>query len=69
MLDGEDQLDSSCRFALGERCAVTHWIGGLVGPRAALYAVEKKKLCPCQVSKPGRLSRRYFRSNTQITGP
>jgi hypothetical protein len=30
-------------FTPGERDPSTHWIGGWLGPRAGLYAVEKKK--------------------------
>jgi hypothetical protein len=33
-----------CRFNLEERALSTHWIGGWVGPRAGLYAVEKRKV-------------------------
>jgi hypothetical protein len=28
------------RFTCGERAPSTHWIGGWVGPKASLYAVE-----------------------------
>jgi hypothetical protein len=35
----------------------THRIGGWVGPRVGMNAVEKKKICACRKSNPGRLSR------------
>jgi hypothetical protein len=31
------------RFTPGERASCTHWIGGLVGPRACLDNVAKRK--------------------------
>jgi hypothetical protein len=31
---------------------VTHWIGGSVGPRAGLDAVEKKKILPLPGFEP-----------------
>jgi hypothetical protein len=30
-----------------------HWIGGWVGPRAGLDALEKKEICPFRESNPG----------------
>jgi hypothetical protein len=30
----------------------THWIGWLVGPKAGLDVVKKKKICPCWESNP-----------------
>jgi len=45
MLDGGKWL-ASClgHFIPRERTPGTHWIGGWVGPRANLEAVEKKKI-------------------------
>jgi hypothetical protein len=31
----------------------THWIGGWVGPRVGLDAVEKRKILRCRESNPG----------------
>jgi hypothetical protein len=31
----------------GEITPGTYWIGGWVGPRADLHAVEKRKILPC----------------------
>jgi hypothetical protein len=31
----------------------THWIGGYVGPRDCLNAIEKEIPCPCSESNPG----------------
>jgi hypothetical protein len=31
----------------------THWIGGRVGPRAGLDAMEKRKILPYRGSNPG----------------
>jgi hypothetical protein len=43
-----------------ERAPDTNWIGGWVGPRAGLDAVEWRKIvCPCRESNPGRPARRY----------
>jgi hypothetical protein len=40
---GEWSASRPYRFTLGERAPSTHWIGGWVGPRAGLDAVEKRK--------------------------
>jgi hypothetical protein len=46
------------RFTPWEKAPGTQWIGGWVGPRAGLDAVEKRKIsCPCWESNPGRPSR------------
>jgi hypothetical protein len=41
-------LSASCpgRFTPGERAAGTLWIGGWVGPRTGMDAVEKRKFFP-----------------------
>jgi hypothetical protein len=39
------------RFTLGETAPGTHWIGGWVGPRAGVEAMEKRKIEP-QLSSP-----------------
>jgi hypothetical protein len=41
---GEWSASHSARFTPRERAAGTHWIGGLVGPRAVLDAVVKRKI-------------------------
>jgi hypothetical protein len=42
----------------GERDSGTHWIGGRIGPRGGLDAVEKRKIsCPSWESKPYRPGR------------
>jgi hypothetical protein len=52
---GKWSATRSDRFTAGERTPGTHWIGGWVGPRAGLEAVEKRKnLSPCRESNPGR---------------
>jgi hypothetical protein len=33
------------RFAPGEKARSNHWIGGWMGPRVGLDAVEKEKSC------------------------
>jgi hypothetical protein len=43
---GEWSASDFCRFTPGERAIITHWIGGWVGPRAGLDAVEKTKISP-----------------------
>jgi hypothetical protein len=42
----------------GGICTGTHWIGGVVGPRAGLDAVERKIL-PCRELNPGHPARSY----------
>jgi hypothetical protein len=41
---GEWSASRPDRFTLRERVPGTHWVGGWVGPRAVLDAVEKKKI-------------------------
>jgi hypothetical protein len=42
------------RFTPWEIVPGTHWIGGWVGPRAGLDAMEKRKISfPCWESNPG----------------
>jgi hypothetical protein len=47
------------RFAPEEIAPDTHWIGGWVGSRVRLDAVEKRKLLPCRESNPSRPARTY----------
>jgi hypothetical protein len=48
---------TSC-FTPREIAPGTHWIGGWVGPRAGLDAVEKRRIsCPCRESNPGSQAR------------
>jgi hypothetical protein len=51
------QLHAPCRFTLGERAHGTHWIGGSVGPRISLDAVEKRQILHFRESNPGRPAR------------
>jgi hypothetical protein len=39
-----------------ERAPCTHWIGGWVGPRAGLDAVEKRRVLPLRGIEPGLFS-------------
>jgi hypothetical protein len=53
-LNGDEWTASRpCRFTPEEIALVSHWIGGWVGPRFGLDAVEKRKTCLYQESKPG----------------
>jgi hypothetical protein len=45
---GEWSASRPCRFTPGEGAHGTHWIGGWVGPRTGLDAVEKRKILPLQ---------------------
>jgi hypothetical protein len=58
-LDGGDSSASQPgRFTSAEKASGTHWIGGWVGPKAGLDAVEQRKIyCPCRESNPGRPAR------------
>jgi hypothetical protein len=49
---GEWSASSPSRFTPGERAPGTHWIGGWVGPRVGLDAMEKKKVCSCREPNP-----------------
>jgi hypothetical protein len=51
---GEWSATRPCRFTPGERAPGTHRIGGWVGPRVGLDAVEKRKVLHCRESNPGR---------------
>jgi hypothetical protein len=53
-LDGGEWLASRpCRFTSGETAPGSRW----VNPRACLDAMEKRQVCPCQESNPGRPAR------------
>jgi hypothetical protein len=43
LVGGEWSASRPSRFTPGERAPGTHWIGGLVDPRACLDDVEKRK--------------------------
>jgi hypothetical protein len=43
LVGGECSASRPCRFIPGKRAPGTHWVGGWVGPRAALDDVEKGK--------------------------
>jgi hypothetical protein len=53
-LDGcEVSASCLCHFLLGDRISGTYWIGGWVGLRASLDAMEKRKMfCPSQEMNP-----------------
>jgi hypothetical protein len=61
---GEWSDSRPVRFTPRERAACTHWIGGWVGPRVGLDAVEENKFLYCRESNPGRPARRYIYSIT-----
>jgi hypothetical protein len=44
-----------------ERALGTHWIGGWVGPRVGLDAVEKRQILHNWESNPGRRARKLYR--------
>jgi hypothetical protein len=46
LVGGEWSASRPCRFTPGERAPGTHWIGGWVGLRSGLDAVEKRKFLP-----------------------
>jgi hypothetical protein len=46
LVGGEWSASRPGRFTPGERAPGTHWIGGWVGPRVGLEAVEKRKFLP-----------------------
>jgi hypothetical protein len=68
-LDG-GEWSASCpsRSTHRETVPNTHWIGGWVGLRGGLEAVEKKKnSCPCRESKPA-ISPSLYRVSEEIYG-
>jgi hypothetical protein len=56
---GEWSASRPCCLTPEERAPGTHWIGGWVGPRAGLDAVQKRKILHFRESNPSRRSRRY----------
>jgi hypothetical protein len=55
---GEWSASRPGRFTPKKKVTGGHWIGGWVGPRAVLDAVEKKKIsCSCRERIPGRPAR------------
>jgi hypothetical protein len=54
---GEWSASRPCNFTRGVRTSVTHWIGGWMGPRVRLDAVEKRKMLQCRESNPCRPAR------------
>jgi hypothetical protein len=58
MYGGEWSASRPGHFTPRERPPGTHWIGGWLGPRAGLHAIEKGKIsCPFRKSKPGHSAR------------
>jgi hypothetical protein len=53
---GELSASRPGHFNLRERAFITHWIGGWVGPRDTLDAVEMRKILHCRKLNPGRLT-------------
>jgi hypothetical protein len=54
------QLHAPAALHAGERASGTHWMGGWVGPRTDLDAMEKIRkfhYCPCRELNPGRPAR------------
>jgi len=50
---GEWSASRPGRFTPGERAPSTHWLGGWLGPRSSLKAVEKETIPSlCQESDP-----------------
>jgi hypothetical protein len=52
VLDGSNLASRPGRFTPREGANSTHWIGGWVGPRAGLDAVEKRNLLPLPGIEP-----------------
>jgi hypothetical protein len=57
-LDGDEWSVSRCgSFTAEEIAPSTHWIGGWVGFKSGLDAMEKRRMLPCRGSKPYRSAR------------
>jgi hypothetical protein len=53
LVGGEWSASRSGRFTPGERAPGNHWMGGWVGTRTGLDAVEKRKIsCRCWETNP-----------------
>jgi hypothetical protein len=48
LVGGEWSASCTCHFTPGKRTLSAHWIGGWVGPRAGLDAVEKRNFLTLQ---------------------
>jgi hypothetical protein len=46
---GEWSATCPCHFTARERAPGTHWIGGWVGRKVGMYAVEKRNILHCQI--------------------
>jgi hypothetical protein len=71
-MEVSDQLHPLAAFIPRERAPSTHWIGGWVGPRVGLDAVEKRKILHCWESTPGHPAHSYTdsdRKNIKIKIP
>jgi hypothetical protein len=70
--EGEWSASSPGSFIPGERASGTYWIGGWVGHRVGLHAVEKRKIsCPCRESNRDSstvrpVARRYTNSRILV---
>jgi hypothetical protein len=53
-MDVSGQLHGPAALPPGESAPGTHWIGGQVGPRVGLGAVNEIKFLHCRESNPGR---------------
>jgi hypothetical protein len=51
-INGSVQLHAPAASTPGEQPPLPFWIGGWVGPRASLDAVEKRKILPCREKNP-----------------
>jgi hypothetical protein len=49
LVRGEWTASRPGRFICGERTPATHWMGGLVGPRAGLNDIERRKILLLQI--------------------
>jgi hypothetical protein len=54
---GEWSAPHPSRFIPGERARGTHWIGGCMGPRVGLDAVEERRILHCWELNPCRPAR------------
>jgi hypothetical protein len=67
--EGEWSVSRPAHFTPGEIAHSTHWVGGYVGPKFGLDAIEKKKILSSRESITGRPARSPSLYRLSYPGP